>query len=171
MEKPSLREIEVTVISAEGLRVNRKQPVKKNAFVVVRSDPFNSRSTGMDPEGGSYPAWNEKLRLQLPPHAHFITVEAHSGSKLVGAVNVPVADFAGGYLPENYLSFLSYRLRDANGEKNGIVNLSVKMKGAAGRGGGCAASSSGKPWDGVAVVEGKVSNQGIVTGIPVPYGF
>ncbi|KAI3444595.1 hypothetical protein Pfo_001260 [Paulownia fortunei] len=161
MEKPSLKVIEVTVISAEGLLVNRKQPVRKNAFVIVRSDPFNSRSTGMDTEGGSYPAWNEKLVMELPAHA------------LIGTANIPVSDFAGGFLPENYLSFLSYRLRDSIGQKNGIINLSVKVKGAAGRSGpdGCAASCSGRPWAGVPVVDGKVSDHGIVTGIPVSYRY
>ncbi|PIN21994.1 hypothetical protein CDL12_05294 [Handroanthus impetiginosus] len=157
-----------------GLLLNRKKPVKKNAFVVVRCDPFNSRSTGMDREGGSYPAWNEKLVMELPVHSRFITVEAHSGSKLIGTANIPVSDFAGGYLPENYLSFLSYRLRNANGEKNGIINLSVKVKGegAKGGGGGCAASCSGWQWQGVPAVDGgKVSDLGIVTGIPVPYRY
>ncbi|PIN21995.1 hypothetical protein CDL12_05295 [Handroanthus impetiginosus] len=179
MEKPcnSSKVIEVTVISAEGLLLNRKKPVKKNACVVVRSDPFNSRSTGMDREGGSYPSWNEKLVMELPVRARFITVEAHSGSKLIGTANIPVSDFAGGYLPENYLSFLSYRLRNANGEKNGIINLSVKVKGegaksGCGGGGSCTASCSGRPWTGVPPVDGsKVSDLGIVTGIPVRYRY
>lgn len=157
--------IEVTVISGEGLLLSRNQAVKKNAFVVVRSDPFNSRSTGMDSEGGSYPAWNEKMVMEVPANARFITVEAHSSSKLIGAANIPVSDFAGGFLPLNYLSFLSYRLRDANGCKNGILNLSVKVKG----GGGAAAArgGSGQPWTGVPVVGGKVVDHRIVTGIPV----
>ncbi|KAH6838014.1 hypothetical protein C2S53_009574 [Perilla frutescens var. hirtella] len=167
-KKSSPRVIEVTVISAEGLVVSRKQPVKKNAFVVVRSDPYNSRSTGMDREGGSYPAWNEKLVMELPVNARFLTVEAHSGTKLIGAANIPVSDFIGGFLPLNYLSFLSYRLRDANGVKNGIVNLSVKVKAAAIGGAGTFVASS---CPGVPVVDGKVADHGIVTGIPVSYRY
>lgn len=157
--------IEVTVISAEGLLMNRRQPVKKNAFVVVRSDPFNSRSTGVDPQGGSCPSWNEKLVMELPVNVRFITVEAHSGNKAIGSANIPVSDFSGGIMPENYLSFLSYRLRDANGEKNGIVNLSVKVRGGT-RKSYCSASCA-RPWIGFPV-ENKVSS-GIVTGIPVSY--
>lgn len=162
--------IEVTVISGEGLLLSRNQAVKRNAFVVVRSDPFNSRSTGMDSDGGSYLAWNEKLApMELPANARFITVEAHSGTKLIGAANIPVSDFAGGFLPLNYLSFLSYRLRDANGCKNGILNLSVKVKGGA----AAARDGSGQPWTGVPVVGGigKVVHHGIVTGIPVSYRY
>ncbi|KAK4418681.1 BON1-associated protein 2 [Sesamum alatum] len=170
MEKAAaLMVIEVTVISAEGLLVNRKQPGKEKTFVVVRSDPFHSRSTGMDPNGGSYPEWKEKLVMELPLHARFVTVEVHSGSKIVGTANIPVSDFAGGFLPENYLSFLSYRLRDANGEKNGIVNLSVKVKEAAGRG-GAAAGCSGRTWAGVPV-DGNVSDHGIAMVIPVSYRY
>ncbi|KAG8391779.1 hypothetical protein BUALT_Bualt01G0222500 [Buddleja alternifolia] len=156
--------IEITVISAENLMITRRQPVKKNAFIVVKSDPFNSQSTGTDPDGGSYPAWNEKLIMELPVHVRFITVEAHSGSKVIGTASIPVSDFAGGHLPENYLSFLSYRLRDGNGDKNGIVNLSVKVKGTGNN--GCAASCS-QPWMGVPA-DNKVSG-GVVMGIPVPY--
>ncbi|KZV26727.1 hypothetical protein F511_34325 [Dorcoceras hygrometricum] len=163
MDKAPSMVIEVTVISAEGLLVNRRQPVKKNAYVVVRSDPFNSRSTGIDPQGGSCPSWNEKLVMDMPMHARFITVEAHSGNKTIGSANIPVTEFSGGCLPENYLSFLSYRLRDANGEKNGIVNFSVKARG----GKSCCSSSCARPWIGFPA-ENKASN-GIVMGIPVLY--
>ncbi|XP_073290581.1 BON1-associated protein 2-like [Primulina huaijiensis] len=165
MEKAPTMVIEVTVISAEGLLMKRRQPVKKNAFVVLRSDPFNSRSTGMDTQGGSCPSWNEKLVMELPVHARFITVEAHSGNKVIGSANIPVTDFSGGFLPENSMSFLSYRLRDASGEKNGIVNLSVKVRGGSGKS-RCSASCA-RPWTGFPV-ENKVSN-GIVMGIPVFY--
>ncbi|KAL1549895.1 BON1-associated protein 2-like [Salvia divinorum] len=161
--------IEITVISAEGLRLSRNQPVKKNSCVVLRSDPFNSRTTGMDSEGGSYPAWNEKLLMELPANARFLTVEAHSGSRLVGAASIPVSDFAASFLPVNYLSFLSYRLRDAHGAKNGILNLSVKVIGRPSPTIGCAASCSGGPWPGVPLADGKVAGHGIVTGIPVSY--
>ncbi|KAL0464753.1 UNVERIFIED_CONTAM: hypothetical protein Slati_0362900 [Sesamum latifolium] len=167
MEKPSSKEIEITVISAEGLLLSRRRPVKKNVSVTVKTDPLNCRSTGVDPEGGSYPAWNEKLVMELPLHARFITVEAHAGSRVIGVANIPVSDFSGGYLPENYLSFLSYRLRDSNGEKNGIINLSVKVKGSGNT--GCAASCS-RPWMGILAADAKVSD-GIVTGIPVSYRY
>ncbi|XP_022872578.1 BON1-associated protein 2-like [Olea europaea var. sylvestris] len=166
MEKASSRVIEVTVITGEDLRVNRRNPVKKNAFVIVRSDPLNAKSTGMNTDGGCNPIWNEKLVMDLPMHANFITVEVHSGSKIIGIARIPLSDFMGGYLPANYLSFLSYRLRDDNGEKNGIINLAVKVSGQTNM--SCAASCS-RPWFGGPMNE-KVSN-GTVTGIPVSYGI
>ncbi|PIN21996.1 hypothetical protein CDL12_05296 [Handroanthus impetiginosus] len=168
MEKPSSKTIEITIISAEGLLINKKQPAKKtNLFITVKTDPFNSRSTGLGHEGGSSPAWNEKLVMELPVHARFITVEARSASRIIATANIPVSDFAGGHLPENYLSFLSYRLRDASGEKNGIINLSVKVNGTGN--GRCAASCS-RQWMGVQAVGNKVSG-GIVTGIPAAYRY
>ncbi|KAL0379570.1 UNVERIFIED_CONTAM: hypothetical protein Sangu_0021300 [Sesamum angustifolium] len=101
----------------------------------------------------------------------FLTVEVHSPANIVGTANIPVSDFAGGFLPANYLSFLSYRLRDANGEKNGIINLSVKVKvkqeAAGGRSSGC----SGQTWAGVPVDGGKVSDHGITMGFPVSYRY
>ncbi|KAK4381171.1 hypothetical protein Sango_2991500 [Sesamum angolense] len=123
-------------------------------------------STG---RGTPHPQWNQKLVMELPPHARFLTVEVHSPANIVGTANIPVSDFAGGFLPANYLSFLSYRLRDANGEKNGIINLSVKVKqeAAGGRSSGC----SGQRWAGVPVEGGKVSDHGITMGIPVSYRY
>ncbi|CAA3002046.1 BON1-associated 2-like [Olea europaea subsp. europaea] len=164
MEKASSRVIEVTVISGEDLRVNRRNPVKKNAFVIVRTDPLNERSTGMNTENGCNPTWNQKLVLDLPMHATFITVEVHSGNKIIGISRIPLSDFTGGYLPANYLSFLSYRLRDAKGEKNGILNLSVKVNGPTNM---SYAASGSMPWFGGPVTN-KISN-GTVTGIPVYY--
>ncbi|KAL6499301.1 hypothetical protein OROHE_025964 [Orobanche hederae] len=134
MEKPSSDVIEITVISAEGLLLNKKQTAQKNVFITVKIDPYSSGSTGrVDTDGGCCPAWNEKMVMDLPVHARFITVEARAGSRSIGAANIPVTDFGGGNLPENYLSYLSYRLRDGNGERNGIVNLSLRViKGSGG---------------------------------------
>ncbi|KAB1214424.1 BON1-associated protein 2 [Morella rubra] len=123
--------LEIAVISGENLLENRK-PVKKNAFVVIRTDSHSFFSTKMDTDGGSYPTWNEKLVVDLPMHAQFISLEVQcktaAGNKTVGAARIPVSDFIGGYVPQSYLHFLSYRLRDSNGERNGIINISVRAK-------------------------------------------
>lgn len=134
MENPSSRVIELTVLSGEGLRIDRRL-IKKNAFAIVQTDAFNYRKTKVDESGGSYPTWNEKLVMELPMHARFIDLQlqckaSNSGNnnKTVGFAKIPVSDFIGGYVPENYLHFLSYRLRDAKGDKNGIINVSVRVK-------------------------------------------
>ncbi|XP_038876876.1 BON1-associated protein 2-like [Benincasa hispida] len=127
---PIARTLEITVISAEDLRRHRK-PIKKNSFASVKIDSQNIAATQIDDRGGSYPFWNDKMALKLPSNVSFMTVDVHSGNfsrnKIVGTVNIPVSDFLSDFLPESYLHFLSYRLRDDRGERNGIVNISVRV--------------------------------------------
>lgn len=156
------RTIEITVISGENLQI-RGKPISGDLFVTVRSDlQSESASTKIDRDGGGFPRWNEKLVLDLPMHEAFVLVEVRrrgSGRKIrtVGTARVPVSDFTAGYVPESHLQFLSYRLRDDRGERNGIVNLSVRVKMAGGIG--------------VPVPERKFHGGGcgseVVTGIPI----
>ncbi|KAG9152319.1 hypothetical protein Leryth_021262 [Lithospermum erythrorhizon] len=124
--------IEITVISGEDLFLSRKQRVRRNAYAIVKTDTSNSQTTNEDKVGGSNPTWNEKLTMNLPNHARYLIVEVHcktsSGDKIVGVANVPTSDFLGGYGHQGYLHFLSYRLRDLNSEKNGIINIAVGTK-------------------------------------------
>ncbi|XP_025015825.2 BON1-associated protein 2 isoform X1 [Ricinus communis] len=182
----TFRSLEIDVLSAEKLRLDGKS-VKKDTFVVVRVDPVNYKSTKADHQGGSNPSWNEKLEIDMSMHVHFITLEVQckvgSGNRVIGIASIPVSDFMGGYAPENYLHFLSYRLRDLRGEKNGIINVSVKVKGAAhivipaGRkdlpaGYTSSPSSSGfglsQPTWGVPARQNNFYDGGVVTGVPVP---
>lgn len=155
--------LEITVISGENIRKNRK-PVKKDAFVVIRTDSHKFYTTKMDAGGGSYPAWNEKVAVDMPMHARFITVEVQcktsGGSKTVGTARVPLSDFVGGYVPQNYLHFLSYRLRDCNGERNGIINISVRAKVPE-------YASCSRAEIGVPLALGEKYSGGVVTGVPV----
>lgn len=173
----SSRLLEVTVISGENLLDNRKQPVKKNVFVNIKTDSYSSnlQTTKLDKEGGSNPTWNEKLIVDLPMHASHLTVEVQcknsSGIKTVGIARVPTSDFIGGFLPEDYLRFLSYRLRDEKGKKNGIINFSVRVKnappGPPQSAAGCAAAYS-LQWTAAPVNRG--SSWGVATGVPVYSG-
>ncbi|XP_022147476.1 BON1-associated protein 2-like [Momordica charantia] len=117
------RTVEITVMSAEDLRIDRK-PVKKATFATVKFD--RGGGTEIDEQGGRC------LVLDMPEDAMFLTIEVHCGSssknRIVGTVNVPVLDFLGRFKPENYLHLLSYRLRDGNGERNGIINISLRVK-------------------------------------------
>jgi Ca2+-dependent lipid-binding protein len=125
------RTIEITILSAENLSLDRKS-VKKNAYVIARIDPINYGSTKADFEGGCNPSWNEKLTLEMPFQTRFITLEVKcktsSGDRVVGTASLPISDISGDYTPESYLHFLSYRLRDSRGEKNGIINVSARVK-------------------------------------------
>ena len=158
------RTLEINVISAEKLQLNRKS-IKQNVFVCVQSDPTNICTTKMDTERGSYPSWKEKLKLDMPLHASFLTVEVKcktsTGIKSVGTARIPVSDFIGGYVPENQLHFLSYRLWDSKVRRNGIINVSVRVKSPE----YSSSMSQPAPVQGMPVAE--LSPAGVVTGIPV----
>lgn len=83
-------------------------------------------------------------------------------------------DFIGDYTPEKYMHFLSYRLRDAQGQKNGIVNVSVRVTSSH----ACSAPTSSQAYSsveaptrvpelGIPVVVQRVERHGTVTGVPV----
>ncbi|XP_019189501.1 PREDICTED: BON1-associated protein 2-like [Ipomoea nil] len=166
----SSRDLEITVISGEGLRVG-----KKNVFVTVKSEfSCNVKATGVDKGGGSFPAWNEKLVVDLPMHARYLTLQVQcktfSGVKVVGEAKVPAKDFVGGFVPESYVRFLSYRLKDRKGEKNGIINISVRVKNSAAENAAvasCSSQYSRRPWTGLPPPTGNPTNAAVVTGIPV----
>ncbi|XP_030533727.1 BON1-associated protein 2-like [Rhodamnia argentea] len=159
------RRFEITVISSEDLRYHKK-PLK-NAIVVVRADSDHHCMTKPAAEDGTNPRWNEKLFLDVPLHGGFITVEVHCKQpswrdhKLVGGVRIPVSDILDGLTPENYVHFLSYRLRDNYGISNGIINISVKLTAPA------YVMPESQPELGVPMGERKVAGGVLVTGVPV----
>ncbi|KAM1019263.1 hypothetical protein FF1_040641 [Malus domestica] len=98
------RTLEIKVISAENLQLDRK-PIKKNTSVTVQTHTNNQfLTTEMDTEGDAYPLWNEKLVLDLPTYSKSITVEvqckASSCVRTIGMATIPASDFVGGYVPE-----------------------------------------------------------------------
>ncbi|GAB2224174.1 hypothetical protein Droror1_Dr00004923 [Drosera rotundifolia] len=128
--------LDITIISAEDLRIGNRRPVKKSTFVRVRADANAAyQATKADMEGGSYPLWNEKLEISMPTGMKFITLEVRqgssdrdSGSKMIAMVPVPVSDFIGDGTPLGYLHLLSYRLRDSQRQPNGFINFMLRVK-------------------------------------------
>ncbi|XP_030466393.2 BON1-associated protein 1-like [Syzygium oleosum] len=168
------RSLEVTVISGEDLRINNR-PIKNNAFVTVKADsccsPSSHDSTKPDARGESYPYWNEKLHVELPAGSRYVVAEVRRRSSsaedsLVGTARIPVSDFIGGYTPENYLHFLSYRLKDAKGLRNGIINISVRVVTSSYKG---ASSSSSTSVPEFRIPVDQEKSGGTVTGVPVWY--
>ncbi|KAK3428728.1 BON1-associated protein 2-like [Eucalyptus grandis] len=157
--------LEITAISGEDLRFHKK-PLK-NAIVVVRADSADPCMTEPAAEDGTNPRWNKKLTLDVPLHGEFITVEVHCkrsswrDHKLVGGVRIPVSEILGGLTPANYLHFLSYRLRDNYGIRNGIINISVKSTAPA------YVMPGPQPELGVPMGGRKVASNVVVTGVPV----
>lgn len=134
------RTIEITILSAENLHVNKKYIKKKALFVSLQSDSISSDicccSTKVNSEEGGFPSWNEKLVMELPLNARFITAEVKckaasrgvNSCKSIGMARIPVSDFLDHIVQENQVQFLSYRLRDSEMRRNGVINVSVSVK-------------------------------------------
>lgn len=122
------------IVSAENLCIAKKHIQTMNVFVVIRGGSGDECTIKPPTENGDgILTWNEKVDIKLSENASFISIELHcrtsSGKgNLVGASRVPVTDFVGGFMPTNHLQFLSYRLRNSDGDPNGIVNISVRVK-------------------------------------------
>ncbi|KAK7349556.1 hypothetical protein VNO77_07007 [Canavalia gladiata] len=130
--KAKARTLEITVLSAEDLRINGKA-ANNNVFVLVRAESLIGHTTTMKVSGGGggFHSWNEKFLVKLGVHASSMTFEVKckttTGTKDIGVARIALKDFLGGLVPDSCLQFLSYRLIDWDGLRNGIVNFSVKM--------------------------------------------
>lgn len=156
MPMPSMT-LEVTVVSAEAVRVPSGRPLCHGAYAVVRT-AASAAPTRVDDDADchGFPYWAEAVRVVLPAGAPALDVEicrARGGGRPaepVAAARVPVEDFTVG--PPGHLHCLSYRLFDSGccGRRNGIVNITVKsLDGAPGVAAGKAAAVpvSGKAVD------------------------
>ncbi|KAL5727604.1 hypothetical protein ACHQM5_000783 [Ranunculus cassubicifolius] len=162
--------LEVTLISAEDLHIDDRS-IKKHSFATIQTDPSNSQSTSMGNEGGSYSSWHEKFDVYLPNGANYVKIEVKckisASVRLIGTANIPVSDFFGDYIPPTCLHFLSYRLREKNGEANGIVNLSIRTKGL----GYACVSDTCRPIPYVGIQDAYNSSHGFAAGMPVHSGY
>lgn len=167
--KAASRTLEIKVLSAEDLTIDRK-PVTKNVFVEVRAETLNCATTSYGAAEGvsrGSPTWNETLMVEVPAHARSITFDVKCktksmGTKSLGIARIGLSEFLGGMVPEYCLQFLSYRLRDWEGRRNGIVNFSVRVKSAA----PAPAVRERRPC-GIEVRGDEKNPSGVVTGVPV----
>ncbi|KAK1418712.1 hypothetical protein QVD17_27858 [Tagetes erecta] len=179
MKNTTSRTLELTIISGESISHPGKRPIKKNAYVTINTESNNEQlSTALDADNGSYPYWSQKFIVDMPMHATFFTLEVRcrngSGDQAVASARVPVSDFTRWCFPNSYLHFLSYRLRDRYGERNGIINFSVKVLSSSsenvGDAGGCSAYSSPVTgWKHGGGGMGHGVAQGVVIGVPYRY--
>ncbi|XP_056693546.1 BON1-associated protein 1-like [Spinacia oleracea] len=127
--------LEITIKSAEELTIGNQKPVTKNVFVTisVENQGYTNQLRTRPCVEGAKPTWNEKLFTDMSKNAKFILLEVRykkrSTEKSIGIAKVPTSDFVGNHMPLNYQHCLCYRLRDRNGEPNGIISFSVNVKG------------------------------------------
>ncbi|KAI4367911.1 hypothetical protein MLD38_016537 [Melastoma candidum] len=151
MASASAASIEITVVSAQGLRNSCSFPffwkrLRSYATVALsmagpcRNElPDESRpayATKVDDRGGTDPRWDEKFRIPVDSvfledvrfSSICVRVYARGGSQL-GWCRVPMEDVV--ISPPGKVSYLSYRLRDPrDGTRgHGIVSVAVKLDG------------------------------------------
>ncbi|KAJ1375785.1 C2 domain [Sesbania bispinosa] len=126
----SSRTLEITVISGENVNVT------EDAYVVVRSESLKCCTTKMAKDNcgsndSSFLSWNERFFVEIPAHARSITFELQcnkfKGARPVGVARIAISDFLCGAVPQNCLQVLSYRLRDWEGKRNGVIHFSVRV--------------------------------------------
>ncbi|XP_057758105.1 BON1-associated protein 2-like isoform X2 [Arachis stenosperma] len=119
----SLIPIELTILNAENLIVKGK-PLRRNnnnnndaAYIVVHAQCSSTKH---------YPSWNEKFSMEVEPATcRFISIEVRRkkwlgySSESVAMAHVPVSELFGA-------QFLSYRLWDKKGDRNGIIDFSLE---------------------------------------------
>ncbi|XP_073222598.1 BON1-associated protein 2-like [Cicer arietinum] len=126
--------LEITILNAENLHMN-KNLIKKNAFVSLQFDSSNeicysTKEISEECGGVSCPSWNEKFIIEVPLNAMFIIADVKCKSswgniRSVGMARIPVSDL---YV-QDQVQFLSYRLWDNKVRRNGVINISVRVKG------------------------------------------
>ncbi|GAU27890.1 hypothetical protein TSUD_159840 [Trifolium subterraneum] len=155
------RNVEITILNAENICAN-KNSIKQNAFVSLQCDSSNeicysTKENSEECGGRSFLSWNENLIMEVPFNARFIIADVKCKTswgniKSVGMARIPVSDL---YVQDNQVQFLSYRLWDSKVRRNGVINISVKVKNL----------EYSFPVTGIPVTE--IGLNEIVTGIPI----
>ncbi|XP_028769117.1 BON1-associated protein 2-like [Neltuma alba] len=131
MEAIKRRTLEVTVISGENLCIDRT-PATENVYVVVRAESLKcwSTKTAKQEVGSLSTSWNEKLIMEVPLHAQSITFEVQCKTprgmdRSIGLARIAIGDV----IPkeEKRSEMLSYRLRNWEGRRSGVINFSVQV--------------------------------------------
>ncbi|CAK8560895.1 unnamed protein product [Lathyrus sativus] len=121
------RTLEITVISGENIHASESE----DAYVVVRGESLDCYTTKTVKDNSSFLLWNEKFLLDMPLHARSVTFEVQSkkfkGVRPIGVARIAVVDFLNDSESENCMQVLSYRLRDWEGRKNGVIHFGVRV--------------------------------------------
>ncbi|CAH9129959.1 unnamed protein product [Cuscuta epithymum] len=129
---PSHRILEICLISARDL-----SPVSKplRSYALIWIHPNRKRSTGIDQDGHTSPAWNDKFSFRvtddfLCSDHSAVNVEIYTSSwfrdVLVGTVRVTIGNLLTP-VAVNGQRFVALQVRRPSGNHQGILNLAVSL--------------------------------------------
>ncbi|RAL43693.1 hypothetical protein DM860_014194 [Cuscuta australis] len=129
---PSHRILEICLISARDL-----SPVSKplRTYALIWIHPNRKRSTGIDQDGHTSPAWNDKFSFRvnddfLCSDHSAVHVEIYTSSwfrdALVGTVRVAMSNLITP-MAVNGQRFIALQVRRPSGNHQGILNLAVSL--------------------------------------------
>ncbi|CAK7335471.1 unnamed protein product [Dovyalis caffra] len=139
--------MEITVISAEGLESKSSGPFshRLRPFITITTYPPNPQNsdkkcqvyrTRVDDQGGVNPTWGDKFHFPIDTaffhnrysciYIQLYTKRLIKGQIQLGWCQVPVTDL--GFLPEDSVRYLSYRIRARDGTRApGVINLAIRL--------------------------------------------
>ncbi|XP_019193166.1 PREDICTED: uncharacterized protein LOC109187434 [Ipomoea nil] len=129
---PSHRILEICLISAKDLSPVSK-PLRSYALIWVH--PNRKRSTGIDQNGNTNPAWNDKFSFRvtdefLNSERSAVNVEIYASSwfrdVLVGTVRVTTSNLITP-IAVNGQRFVALQVRRPSGNHQGILNMAVSL--------------------------------------------
>lgn len=124
-----LREVEVTVLSAQDLKNVKRMGGAQDPYCVAWVYPDMKVAGGVNKGGGANPTWNSIITLAvedglLEQGAAAVTVDIyHNGkmsNKLIGSATIPLSDVTKGGISQ------PYQVRSKSGNPHGIINVAMK---------------------------------------------
>ncbi|XP_050378021.1 uncharacterized protein LOC126795219 [Argentina anserina] len=143
--------MEITVISAQGLKNSSHFSQKIRPFITLTTSPpaatpcrpsgneeVQVYKTRVDDEGGINPTWGDKFMVPLDAcflsnrysciHLQLHTKRLIMGRVQLGWCQIPAYDIVG-FPSTGSVRYLSYRLRARDGTRtNGVVNVAIKLE-------------------------------------------
>jgi len=137
-----LREIEVLIISAQGLK-NVKHVTRMRPYAVVYVEKDHVAKTQVDEHGGTEPTWNEVVKVEFKeglPESDVmaalnvdIYARGHVREKPVGSARVLLCDVLKGGDPsepsDNPIQCITVQVWRPSGRPHGLLNLWVPPTG------------------------------------------
>ncbi|XP_010035164.2 uncharacterized protein DDB_G0290685-like isoform X3 [Eucalyptus grandis] len=131
-------QVEVTLIGAKDLENVDSRHGPLRPYAVVWADPNQKRPTRVDPEGDSFPVWDQTLPIPLPPgaavddvmlHVHIVHASSEDGIRpLIGSAQLRLRDVLDDDNGYGGAKRWSLQLKRPSGRPHGKVDIKVAVR-------------------------------------------